>query len=299
MSDSATEQGSFLPRKSSAQRDAASRTNLLTLQAMITSLMQQFWVNHYDSQTIEIMIGDWMIALKERPLAAIQAARAKWLQDPETGIRAPKIAEFIALVDDATPLRRGEMGKAPENLVPEPDGKKFSERTGPEKWSWYARAHAWCEATGNEPRFDMRKKFHDEMLVGQAAAELQIGNRSKLLDKIRRTRQGEAPAKHLGHYPPDAVRDHWRHVPANQLTDAERAIALPLVQELGRSLAGGLAAPNIATTRGGRVDDRAIIASFRPPAVEHVQPEPAANSFPPKNAEPDAEPYVPGRGYGS
>lgn len=162
---------------------------------MIVSLLEHYWEKTMADAERKVILRDWVTALDGAPLGAVYKARLAWLVDIKRGHRAPKISEFIALIDWPGRKRAtgGTIGPAPAELSP-PHWSPWDKRTPAEKWSSYARLHAFFDATGRtNPRpVDPDMNYYDIDLVKQALAEAQIRGTARAWVKMMVTAP-EAP----------------------------------------------------------------------------------------------------------
>lgn len=162
---------------------------------MLTSLLDQYWDKTMADAERKVILADWVDALDDAPLDAVKKARTQWLVDLKRGHRAPKISEFLALVYSHSGRRpAGALGVAPPELA-RVTGVPWDKRSPAEKWSSYARLHAFFDATGRtNPRpVDDAMNYYDIDLVGMATSEAQINGNARIWVQMRLA-QPEEPA---------------------------------------------------------------------------------------------------------
>lgn len=154
---------------------SSSKTSMARLLTLITTLLDHYWINSMSDAERKVILGDWIEALRDAPLDSVKKARAAWLVDMKRGHRAPKIVEFLGLVYANGRRRHSTLGDAPLELTPR-TSEPWDKRSPAQKWSSYARFHAFFDVTGRtEPRpVDADMNFYDIDLVRQATAEAMI-----------------------------------------------------------------------------------------------------------------------------
>jgi hypothetical protein len=199
---------------------------------MIRSLLSHFFVPDEDPEALKIIAADWLVALRDKPIAAVAAARRQWLEEQR---RRPTIAEFLRMVEQAE-AATGYNPPGGRVLLPHPADPKtgellpYSELTEPDQWSWHARQRIFREAngfTGPNP-CDRNGKWLDPDLDRQARAEL--------AERRRRDRPYSPGPKP----PDDVVRPDWRSIRAPDLTEAERALAEAEVAQMRQEIVENL-----------------------------------------------------------
>lgn len=246
-----------------------STTPKASLKLLVKTLLFHYYAKDLDQETMTVLAGDWLTSLQPYKLETVIEARRQWLLPP-TGSRAPKISDIVELIERIeSGQQHGAMGAPPSDLSPPVDGIAFAKLSPTQKWSWYARQHAFCEATGLKPRFDMAKKFHDLDLVDQAKTERFIAGRERADAAIRKSLQADGGDEYraAAPAPSEAIRPEWKTLRFWELTAAERALCEPLLAALVAT------APQLYRETAQRAAAAAyVFDSSRPPAPEHVEP---------------------------